>query len=257
MQPQIAVRASQTADVAGIQRLLLDAYEPRLRPYLTYTQAGIGAYLSVVLSRPDLYPSHALLSAVDGEEQVVGFAEFRHLGSGTTLLSWFAVDEAARGEGLGSRIVRHAASTFPADLLQVDVFDSNAGARRFYDRLGFEPVADSTWLVRALPSGSDGPGALDVTSWHEARAGLHAYGFCRVQAVWRGVMVTVGLLGPSTVRVDDRELFEDLDFLGALRATFPERKEAVRVTQDLSDPGPETAVLLRSTRLQAARTRLS
>ncbi len=49
------------------------------------------------------------------------------------------VDPARTGEGLGARLLDHAKAQRP-DGLQLWAFQSNTGARRFYERHGFEAV---------------------------------------------------------------------------------------------------------------------
>lgn len=58
------------------------------------------------------------------------------------------VSDAARGAGLGPRLLAAAIKTAPADwnlkFLKLSVYDSSPRARAFYDRLGFAPVAGET-----------------------------------------------------------------------------------------------------------------
>ena len=67
---------------------------------------------------------------------------------------WVAGDQ--RGSGLGMRLlaaVRDAAATeFGAVFLRLAVYDDNAAARRFYDRLGFQPKPDEIWLTLEGPA---------------------------------------------------------------------------------------------------------
>ncbi|MFD1808579.1 GNAT family N-acetyltransferase [Gemmobacter lanyuensis] len=67
---------------------------------------------------------------------------------------WVAGDQ--RGSGLGMRLlaaVRDAAAAeFGAVFLRLAVYDDNAAARRFYDRLGFRPKPDEIWLTLEGPA---------------------------------------------------------------------------------------------------------
>lgn len=61
------------------------------------------------------------------------------------------VDAAARGQGLGARLLAgvrdEAARRWGPGFLRLAVYDDNARARAFYDRLGFHPKPDEIWLT--------------------------------------------------------------------------------------------------------------
>lgn len=52
------------------------------------------------------------------------------------------VDPGHQGQGIGRALMGHAEGTRP--FLELTVFAANTAARRFYDRYGFEPVAETT-----------------------------------------------------------------------------------------------------------------
>jgi putative acetyltransferase len=52
------------------------------------------------------------------------------------------VDPGHQGLGVGRALMEHAEGTRP--FLELTVFAANTAARRFYDRYGFEPVAETT-----------------------------------------------------------------------------------------------------------------
>jgi GNAT superfamily N-acetyltransferase len=63
------------------------------------------------------------------------------------------VDPSRTGDGLGTQLLDHAKVERP-DRLQLWAFQSNTGARRFYERHGFEPVE--------MTEGDNEEGAPDV-----------------------------------------------------------------------------------------------
>lgn len=63
------------------------------------------------------------------------------------------VDPDRTGQGLGAQLLAHAKSSRPQGL-QLWAFQSNTGARRFYERHGFEPVE--------MTDGDNEEGAPDV-----------------------------------------------------------------------------------------------
>jgi GNAT superfamily N-acetyltransferase len=73
----------------------------------------------------------------------VGFAALDRKGDRTWLLDILYVRPEARGKGLGVELIRAAAAFVQeqgAEMLALEVLESNAGARRLYERLGFATV---------------------------------------------------------------------------------------------------------------------
>jgi ribosomal protein S18 acetylase RimI-like enzyme len=64
--------------------------------------------------------------------------------AGAPYIASIAVSEAARGRGIGARLLDHAAQHFRAEArhLFLCVSSFNAGARRFYERLGWKAVGE-------------------------------------------------------------------------------------------------------------------
>jgi ribosomal protein S18 acetylase RimI-like enzyme len=63
---------------------------------------------------------------------------------------WVAPE--ARGRNIGPRLLAHAARLWPPRYLRLAVYDDNPDARRFYDRLGFEPGTGETAMLLHGPA---------------------------------------------------------------------------------------------------------
>jgi GNAT superfamily N-acetyltransferase len=92
----------------------------------------------------------------------VGFAALDRKGDKTWLLDILYVRPAARGSGLGVELLRAAAEYLQsqgAETLALEVLESNTGAKRLYDRLGFATVERTLAApVAGLVAGTaDGP----------------------------------------------------------------------------------------------------
>ncbi|HKC76761.1 MAG TPA: GNAT family N-acetyltransferase, partial [Gaiellaceae bacterium] len=92
----------------------------------------------------------------------VGIAALDRKSDRTWLLDLLYVRPAARGKGVGTELLRAAAKHVQdqgAEMLALETLESNAGAKRLYDRLGFRTVE----RVLAAPAasliggGTDGP----------------------------------------------------------------------------------------------------
>jgi GNAT superfamily N-acetyltransferase len=133
-------RLVQEAEAPGITRENFDAFQFR------YTQSA--------LDNPP--PGSAILIAVDAAGTPLGYIHLEPTQdslSGTTAgyVSILAVTAEAEGRGIARRLMEEAESWAVKSgyrFLLLDVFASNATARRFYERGGF--VADSLRLRRLI-----------------------------------------------------------------------------------------------------------
>jgi len=85
----------------------------------------------------DYLPSAQLMVAANSDDEPVAFLG----GSGDEIESLF-VDPSVYGQGVGRSLVEHFASGREGQL-RVDVNEQNAGARAFYERLGFHVAGRS------------------------------------------------------------------------------------------------------------------
>jgi GNAT superfamily N-acetyltransferase len=81
-------------------------------------------------------------------QQLFHSSKGRH-GKDSVIVAELFVAESARGQGIGSRLLAEAeqhARTLGRQFLTLDVVDTNPGALRLYQRLGFE-------IIRTMPTG--------------------------------------------------------------------------------------------------------
>jgi GNAT superfamily N-acetyltransferase len=106
----------------------------------------------------DFAPDLVLLSDDDG---VIALSK---RGSRVWFVDVVYVRPEARGRGVGTDLIRAAAEQLGSDaVLELDVLESNAGARRLYERLGFRTV-ERTLALEVRPRREGGPtyGAVHV-----------------------------------------------------------------------------------------------
>ena len=103
--------------------------------------------------------AHALIAEDGGT--LLGVALYSPLvstarGGAGVFLADLWVSEAARGAGLGARLIgavaTRAAQRWGAIFLRLAVYHTNPRARAFYDRLGFAPALDQTVMTLAGPA---------------------------------------------------------------------------------------------------------
>lgn len=217
----VIVRDMIEGDAPLVSRLILRSFDTALRPYMTYTQHGVGTFLSVHTKYPEADPERRLLVATDQSSPhgLVGYAEFRSGKDNVGFLSYICVAESARGRGVASALVRSFFHERPQlRELQLDVFQDNAPALSFYQKLGFRPISSVTWVTRPMPRSV---GAVRIQSLPVAIASLRAYGFCELEVINGTASTKVGLIGQKVVRCFSVEAFDDDELLCGLRGHFP------------------------------------
>lgn len=233
----ILVRTLTEADVPTVSRLIRDSFGTALRPFMTYTQHGIGAFLSVAVRYPGSDPGRYLLVAVDeaNPRGIMGFAEFRIQEGDVGFLSYICVTESARGRGIARAII----SSFTDDHselneLQLDVFRDNAPAVSLYQKLGFKPTGAVAWVTRSIPPSA---GAARIRSLPTAMANLSAYGFCEMEVMTEASEERVGLIGEKVLRCFSAQAFDNDALLATLAAHFTDIEAALAILPAASLPG--------------------
>ena len=92
----------------------------------------------------------------DGPDGVAGVALYAPIfstvrGGAGIFVSDIWVDPEARGKGLGVALLHSAADSaatlWDAGFMRLSVYDDNAAARDFYDRLRFQPIGRETMMM--------------------------------------------------------------------------------------------------------------
>ena len=150
MGPAIHVRRATVDDVREIIRLALEIQDVHVdgRPDL-FKPGGVESTAQIVarLESPDHHYWVATLGSA-----IVGYA-FAHVAdepespwryaARVLMLDQMGVDARHRSTGIGAKLwssVREAAVAHGADRVILSVWSFNAGARRFYERMGFHPL---------------------------------------------------------------------------------------------------------------------
>ena len=100
---------------------------------------------AVMFSSPAAYAKGWLKVAIDDESgDTVGFYCIREkVRAPETVLYFITVDPEMRGRGIGELLLADLMLTTRHKCLTLNVAKDNDGARRFYERLGFETVGES------------------------------------------------------------------------------------------------------------------
>lgn len=223
---QPMVRLLGREDISAVVKLLHESFDSRLRPFMPYTQQGIGDFLSVPLEYPDL-PSDRTRLVAESQEEILGFADYRMLGRGAGHLSYICVKASARGRGVATAIITEFLRLYPqVEVLSLDVFRDNSPARALYRKLGFKTVQVSGWVTRSLPVPL---GSVSIESIEASMAAYRRHGFCELDVRFEQQRISVGLIGPHVVRCFSVDAFENDALLAGLRQVFKFTEEAMVV----------------------------
>ena len=154
------LRPATPADVAALSALAIDAFKAKFAQL--YSAQDLATFLAESLEEGPVAAELAnptrvyQLAELDG--RLMGFAKiglncgFTQYARGSRVMElkqlYTAAD--ATGMGIGGKLMDWAMDQFAArgaDEAQISVYSENHGAHRFYERYGFEKVADITFKV--------------------------------------------------------------------------------------------------------------
>lgn len=154
------LRPATPADVAALSELAIDAFKAKFAQL--YSPQDLATFLAESLEEGPVAAELAnparvyQLAELDG--RLMGFAKiglncgFAQYARGSRVMElkqlYTAAD--ATGMGIGGKLMDWAMDQFAArgaDEAQISVYSENHGAHRFYERYGFEKVADITFKV--------------------------------------------------------------------------------------------------------------
>ena len=154
------LRPATPADVAALSELAIDAFKAKFAQL--YSAQDLATFLAESLEEGPVAAELAnptrvyQLAELDG--RLMGFAKiglncgFTQYARGSRVMElkqlYTAAD--ATGMGIGGKLMDWAMDQFAArgaDEAQISVYSENHGAHRFYERYGFEKVADITFKV--------------------------------------------------------------------------------------------------------------
>lgn len=154
------LRLARPADAATLAELGARSFEAKFGHL--YRPEDLAAFLGeshgeAKVTREIADPQMQVMLAVEGE-RLLGFCKLamafgwpEHArGSRAIELKQLYTDPAATGQGIGARLMDWAlgeARRSGADEIQLSVWSGNLGAQKFYERYGFEKVADIHFMV--------------------------------------------------------------------------------------------------------------
>ena len=156
----LVLRAATPADIPALSRLAISSFVDKFGAL--YSRADLAAFIAEALSEANIAAEMASpdrlyrLAEQDGELLAFcklglscGFPQYAR-GQNVLELKQLYAAAAATGQGIGGALMDWAMAEFAArraDEVQISVYAGNDGAQRFYQRYGFEKIADITFKV--------------------------------------------------------------------------------------------------------------
>jgi RimJ/RimL family protein N-acetyltransferase len=135
--PPVAVRAAQPADAAAVADIHLRSRRAHVPAPIVHGDADVHRYFaSVVLPQGRTWVAHA-------QDRLLGYVSVSTADDNGRAIGWvdhLYLDPDRVGTGIGSALMAVALRETPRPL-RLYTFAANAGARRFYERQGFMPIA--------------------------------------------------------------------------------------------------------------------
>ena len=157
---ELILRGATAADIPALARLAIDSFVGKFGDM--YTPEDLAAFLAESYSHStiaaELVNPDRLYQLAERGGILVAFCKLglscsfpdHARGSNVLELKQLYALPAATGSGIGAALMDWAMDEFSArgaDEVQISVFSGNEGAQRFYQRYGFEKVADVTFKV--------------------------------------------------------------------------------------------------------------
>ncbi|WP_337085107.1 GNAT family N-acetyltransferase [Elizabethkingia anophelis] len=138
MREEIELRLAQTKDIDIMISLVRSSFDPAHLHTSIYTCKGIKDFITIEINNP--YSPYKYFVAIL-DNKLVGFAEFKLFPeTNTAFLNMIATNNAYKGKGIAKFIFNKSLEYFKQykfDNIQLDVFNSNFIAKKWYESLGF------------------------------------------------------------------------------------------------------------------------
>ena len=153
MQQPIVIRGALPGEAERLQELGITGWETTYASFLEPANRRgylAGPFWSIerLVSLIENAACLTLIAEIDGT--IAGFLTIEPRLSGEVELTRFYVDPAYRGNGVGRQLWQHAHELLQRGLVPtvlVNVFGDNHAGRRFYKRLGFSLIEETTTVV--------------------------------------------------------------------------------------------------------------
>lgn len=197
---------------------------------------GYDSFISSLLEAPN-YSSTSFYGAYINNK-LVGFVEWRKMGD---VLFWnnIYILPGYRSYGVGKKLFntkQYLLAKYEASRIELDVFNWNEKAMKWYVNLGFKPIKIDDWYIKKSSNMLDIQEEFYVYNLPEAKCMHKEYGFSRLEITTQKGRYTIGRLGEKYYRIHGFNTLLDKSLINALSVIDPTRDYLIAVDKDEKIP---------------------
>jgi len=228
---ELQVRVSKLADINGIVRLVREGFPAKVGDKLIYCSHGIDKYIANQMNESN---SDTKYMTAELDDKMVGFVEYKWFNGGV-VLNYIVLDNEFKGKGLATSFLRKSISLLdPVPLrIELDVFDYNLTALRWYEKQGFKKIRESYWYEISDCTLLDTREIVYVTNAAQYLSMYENYGFSTLNLFSSNYTCCVGILGESWIRITQKEILSNIAILQFLVKKYPTRRILLLLPQSL------------------------
>jgi len=246
----IQIRRAEQRDAAQMANLFSGGLSQDVVQLSIYGCEGAAMYIEQHIADSAYNPESAFFVAQLADE-IVGAAELRRQPS-RLFLNYIGVHPDHRGKGVGATLFSQAVSMsgVRSGQLELDVFQDNVRALRWYARLGFETRRSGEFVEIAPPCGADEP-PIYVSGLPQADLSQERFGFSSFKLSTREGTLVVGRIGGAWFRLTDSAAILNPSVFTALNTLDPQRRIFAVVPASSVSPSQVVRVLAKTYRMEA------
>jgi ribosomal protein S18 acetylase RimI-like enzyme len=246
----IQIRFAEPRDAAPIADLFCSVFSPDVVRLLIYGCKGAPEYIRMQLASAVPIGESAYFVA-QAADRIVGAVELRRQ-SKRLLLNYIAVQPGCRGQRVGANLFSAAVrmSSVHSGQIELDVLHDNAGAKRWYSRLGFATGASAEFIELAPPGEADEEPAY-VSGLAQADLCQERFGFSQFSLITGKGTYSVGRIGDTWFRLTDPAAVRNPAIFAALNLLDPGRRIFAVVPESSVRPAQVVRLLAKTHRMAA------
>ncbi|GEM_PF-2617387 len=205
MKEEIKIDVAVVDDIGCIIDLVRSSFD---KAYLTssiYRCKGIANFIYTELNNP--YSPYKYFAAKK-DNKIVGFAEFKMFPqTSTAFLNMIATDNTYKGLGIAKKIFSYSEKYFREQVysnIQLDVFQSNEVARKWYENMGFVKEESSCFYERNMEETSKYNPDIMILNLSQFNCLYAKFGFSFLQISAGEQSFTLGIIDENIIIREDK-----------------------------------------------------
>ncbi|MED1468855.1 GNAT family N-acetyltransferase [Bacillus salipaludis] len=241
---EIRIESLKNNNVHLIPKLIESGMNKDIFQLTIFSSIGYERYLKNLLKIPEAFRGVKLYGAFI-DDKLAGYTEWRTTENHLFLNNIYVFPE-YQGMGIGkSLLVKHGLQLLEENgksNILLDVFDNNAEAISWYEKIGFIKKVATNWYVReqTLLKNDTFANECVIENYPNADVEHKAYGFSMLTCSTRQGVYQIGRLKNHFYRLTNIKSLNDHDLLHCLYMLDPRRKLLIMSRESFSNSFPVT-----------------